>query len=142
MKIDNINAQSGAILLVMVLSFLILSSLFMVFFLRLETQWQQQLFYEKRYYHHFNQAISALNWGLQQRWPSPSQHWYCQAFTDSQIMSCIKQSKHTGFTVIKGISASLPLYALVIYYPDGRLYFTKGQWLDFCPEPNEVDCES
>ncbi|MCO6524429.1 MAG: YgdB family protein [Candidatus Schmidhempelia sp.] len=141
MKIDNADNQSGTALFIMVLIFLMLSSLFMLVFLRLETQWQQQIFYEQRYYHHFNQAISALSWSLQQHWPPPTQQWYCQHLNHNQRVSCIKQSKHPGFTLIKGISDSLPLYALAVYQSDGRLHFSKGQWLDFCPEPSEVDCE-
>ncbi|WP_392566975.1 DUF2509 family protein [Utexia brackfieldae] len=141
MKTVNLSSQSGMVLIAMVMILWMLSLLLLTAMMQVQSYWQKADFYEKRYYQHYNQAYSGLNWALSQAWPVPSRIWYCQRMSSLSLTACFKTSSQADFVLVKGVSKTLPLYYLAQYLPNGQLAITQGHWLDFCPEKKQRDCD-
>ncbi|CAI0957555.1 YgdB family protein [Serratia grimesii] len=104
---------------------------------------------EKHYLQAYNQAVSALSWGVAQSWPRDrlvTTDWWCQK-TDA-LRACAKLSAQTGIVLVRGEAEMNHGEPLRIYQrtkPDGTessigLVAEAGGWLDFCPEKKQVDC--
>ncbi|ATM77125.1 MULTISPECIES: YgdB family protein [Serratia] len=106
---------------------------------------------QQRYLRAYNQAASALSWGLAQPWPRESlqaSHWSCQQISGEALQACARLSARTGLVMVRGagdIAGSEPLWLYQLATQQGGagghlLKAQKGGWLDFCPEKRESDC--
>ncbi len=104
---------------------------------------------EQRYLQAYNQAISALSWGVAQSWPRnrlATNGWWCQK--TAALRACAKLSAQTGIVLVRGeadMNHGEPLRIYQRTKPDGAessivLVAEAGGWLDFCPEKKQVDC--
>ncbi|MGO2158056.1 MAG: YgdB family protein [Serratia proteamaculans] len=104
---------------------------------------------EKRYLQAYNQAASALSWGVVQSWPRGrlvANDWWCQQ--TGELRACAKLSSQAGIVLVRGdaqISHGEPLRLYQRTQPEGTggdigLRVETGGWLDFCPEKKQVDC--
>lgn len=100
---------------------------------------------QQRYLQAYNQAASALSWGMVQSWPTLSGNiWHCQQHL-ANLQACAKLSARAGIVLVRGrgdVSRDdvFWLYQLAAASDGGQLVAEKGGWLDFCPEKNEADC--
>ncbi|WP_417903524.1 YgdB family protein [Chania multitudinisentens] len=106
---------------------------------------------QQRYLRAYNQAVSALNWGLVQSWPREqltTARWQCQQLLADTLQACARRSSRPGIVLVRGagiIPESEPLWlyqlaAETSAVGDIRLQTEEGGWLDFCPEKKESDC--
>lgn len=106
---------------------------------------------QQRYLRAYNQAASALSWGLAQPWPRESlqaTRWSCQQMSGEAMLACARLSARTGLVMVRGagdIEGAEPLWLYQLATQNGgaggnRLKAQKGGWLDFCPEKRESDC--
>ncbi len=106
---------------------------------------------QQRYLKAYNQAASALSWGLAQQWPHGSLQntgWHCLQMNADALQACARLSSHNGVVVVRGAgkivgAEPLWLYQLATEVRESgsvRLVAQKGGWLDFCPEKRESDC--
>lgn len=106
---------------------------------------------QQRYLRAYNQAASALSWGLAQPWPRESLQatkWSCQQLGGEALLACARISAHSGLVMVRGagdIVGSEPLWLYQLATQSGgagshMLKAQKGGWLDFCPEKRESDC--
>ncbi|WP_346826051.1 YgdB family protein [Serratia inhibens] len=104
---------------------------------------------QQRYLKAYNQAASALSWGVAQSWPSKrlgANGWWCQQ--TEELRACAKLSAQAGIVLVRGdgaMSVGEPLRLYQLTKPDGtggtfELRAEIGGWLDFCPEKRETDC--
>lgn len=113
---------------------------------------------EGRYLRAYNQAASALTWGLKQRWHLPDAHWQCQISALLGLKACIKTVEQ-GRLLLKGEAKlrenepPLTLFQLadladdaanpnnnnLVSYKLAVIAHNSG-WLDFCPSKEEMDC--
>ncbi|MDW5501962.1 YgdB family protein [Pseudomonas lundensis] len=104
---------------------------------------------EKRYLQAYNQAASALSWGVAQSWPRgrlATNGWWCQQA--SELRACAKLSAQAGIVLVRGdalVNHDEPLRLYQRAKPDGvggdiSLRAETGGWLDFCPEKKQADC--
>lgn len=108
--------------------------------------WQKAAIYQKQYYHHYNQSLSAIYWSLSQTWNNVTNQWQCKNEPSLQLQACIKLSTlNTGqFAMIKGQSEQFTLYHLATYQNNAgsvKLTIQTGHWLDYCPENRSLDCD-
>lgn len=106
---------------------------------------------QQRYLRAYNQAASALSWGLVQQWPAEylrASQWHCLREQTEALLACIRRSTRTGIVMVRG-AGEMPgaepmwLYQLATEVRTAgnlRLKAEKGGWLDFCPEKRESDC--
>ncbi|MCS3407353.1 YgdB family protein [Serratia sp. AKBS12] len=102
---------------------------------------------QQRYLVAYNQAASALNWGMVQPWPVARltvQRWHCLRHL-AELQVCGKMSVRAGIVVLRGqgtLAGDRPLWLYQLAMPDdkGKLAAVTGGRLDFCPEKNEADC--
>lgn len=112
---------------------------------------------ERRYLRAYNQAASALTWGLKQRWDLPDIHWQCQRSSLLELEACIK-TVGQGKLLLKGEGKlkenepPLKLFQLADLAdevkPNNKNLFRyklaviahHSGWLDFCPTKEETDC--
>lgn len=95
---------------------------------------------ELYFYRHYHLAASSLSWGLMREWPEPHNTWQCQV--QPPLSVCFKHSSHKGLMLVRGVHGSIAVYALGQYQAETQhIHVKKGQWLDFCPEKNESDCD-
>ncbi|WP_447886282.1 YgdB family protein [Serratia fonticola] len=106
---------------------------------------------QQRYLRAYNQAASALSWGLTQPWPRESlqaSHWSCQQISSEALQACARLSARTGLVMVRGagdVAGAEPLWLYQLATQQGGaggylLKAQKGGWLDFCPEKRESDC--
>lgn len=106
---------------------------------------------QQRYLKAYNQAASALNWGLVQPWPRATltaTGWYCLPLDNHELSACARLSARSGVIMLRGQgdmprAAPLWLYQLTTEASGNatiRLQVQKGGWLDFCPEKRASDC--
>ncbi|WON78959.1 YgdB family protein [Serratia sp. UGAL515B_01] len=106
---------------------------------------------QQRYLRAYNQAASALSWGLAQSWPRTSlqtRHWHCQEWQDEALLACVKRLGLGGVVMVRGagqIPGAEPLWLYQLATEFGgeggiNLKAQKGGWLDFCPAKRESDC--
>lgn len=104
---------------------------------------------QQRYLQAYNQAASALNWGVAQSWPRNRlavNGWWCRQ--TAELRTCAKLSAQAGIVLVRGdgaMSEGEPLRLYQLAKPDGEgdtfgLRAEIGGWLDFCPEKREADC--
>jgi hypothetical protein len=104
---------------------------------------------EKQYLQAYNQAASALSWGVAQSWPIgrlATNGWWCQQ--TGELRACAKLSSQAGMVLVRGdaqMSRGEPLRLYQRTQPDGSggdiaLRAETGGWLDFCPEKKQADC--
>ncbi|EFE96036.1 YgdB family protein [Serratia odorifera] len=102
---------------------------------------------QQRYLVAYNQASSALNWGLVQPWPVARlnvQRWHCLRHM-AELQVCGRMSARAGIVLLRGrgtLAGDRPLWLYQLATPDdqGKLAAVVGGRLDFCPERNEADC--
>jgi hypothetical protein len=106
---------------------------------------------QQRYLRAYNQAVSALSWGLVQHWPREqltATRWHCQPLHTDDLQACARLSSRAGIVVVRGSGMMLNAEPLWLYQlasetsavGDIKLQAGKGGWLDFCPEKKESDC--
>jgi hypothetical protein len=106
---------------------------------------------QQRYLRAYNQAISALHWGLVQPWSRTqltNAKWQCQQLKSDDLQACVRRSARTGVIIVRGTGViahgePLSLYQLASETKtvgDVMLQVEKGGWLDVCPEKKESDC--
>lgn len=103
---------------------------------------------QQRYLRAYNQAASALSWGLAQSWPREAlqaTRWSCQQMSGEALLACARLSARTGLVMVRGagdVTGAEPLwlYQLATQNGGNRLKAQRGGWLDFCPEKRESDC--
>ena len=105
---------------------------------------------EKRYLLAYNQAASALSWGVAQSWSHGQLNesgWWCRQTTE--LRACAKLSSQAGIVLVRGeapMNGAEPLRLYQRSKPEGAtgeiaLRAETGGWLDFCPEKKQADCE-
>ncbi|MHA7845573.1 YgdB family protein [Serratia sp. D1N4] len=106
---------------------------------------------QQRYLRAYNQAVSALNWGLVQQWPREqltATRWHCRPLPTDALQACVRRSSRIGIVVVRGAGVIANAEPLWLYQlasetntvGDVALQAEKGGWLDFCPEKKESDC--
>lgn len=106
---------------------------------------------QQRYLKAYNQAASALSWGLAQQWPQDAvqaARWHCLPITTDALQACVRRSSRSDVIVVRGggeVAGAEPLwlYQLATGVNQSgaiRLIAQKGGWLDFCPEKRVSDC--
>jgi len=106
---------------------------------------------QQRYLRAYNQAVSALNWGLVQPWSREqltTTRWHCQQLHSDALQACARRSSRTGIVMVRGagmVTQAEPLWLYQLTSETGavgdvKLRAEKGGWLDFCPEKKESDC--
>jgi len=104
---------------------------------------------QQRYLQAYNQAASALSWGMAQRWPQgglSAGGWLCRQ--NVELSACVRQSARAGMVLVRGEGAlrgGEPLWLYQLSKTEGTgaeagLIAEPGGWLDFCPEKKEADC--
>lgn len=97
---------------------------------------------EQQYVQDFQQAQSALNWGLRQKWTLAT-GWSCQIEGQYRWRACLLRRDDNkgivfGEPLLQGASSPdaklepLRLWHWVTFYGDG-LKPLPGGWIDFCP---------
>lgn len=105
---------------------------------------------QRRYLQAYNQAASALSWGMAQRWPLGGLNadgWLCRH--NGGLTACARLSARAGIVLVRGEGAlrgGPPLRLYQLSKPEGAwaevgLIAEPGGWLDFCPEKWEAGCE-
>lgn len=105
---------------------------------------------QQRYLQAYNQAASALSWGMAQRWPLGGLNadgWLCRR--NGGLTACARLSAREGIVLLRGEGALRGGPPLRLYQqskPEGAraevgLVAEPGGWLDFCPEKREAGCE-
>ncbi|MGE6303477.1 YgdB family protein [Serratia liquefaciens] len=105
---------------------------------------------EMRYLRAYNQAASALSWGVAQSWSHGQLNesgWWCRQTTE--LRACAKLSSQAGIVLVRGeapMNGTEPLRLYQRSKPEGAtgdiaLRAETGGWLDFCPEKKQADCE-
>lgn len=105
---------------------------------------------QQRYLQAYNQAASALSWGMIQRWPRAELNavtWLCRQQTE--LTACARLSARAGVVMVRGRGElrgdePLWLYQLGTFGGAeiaGRMIAQPGGWLDFCPEKRLADCD-
>ncbi|CNE85733.1 YgdB family protein [Yersinia nurmii] len=115
---------------------------------------------EQHYLRSYNLAISALSWGINQRWPlhqfantrQSKKFWHCQEHLSEALRVCIKASVTPNIFVLRGEGLvnhhgqKIDLYQRVApdnvqVSPEGHHIVGIAQgWLDFCPEKERGFC--
>lgn len=106
---------------------------------------------QQRYLKAYNQAASALSWGLVQPWPRATlvaTEWYCLNADNPGLSACVRLSVRPGVIILRGrgdIPGSEPLWLYQLATEASgteilSLQAQKGGWLDFCPEKRSIDC--
>ncbi|NIH11356.1 MAG: YgdB family protein [Serratia symbiotica] len=104
---------------------------------------------QQRYLLAYNQAASALSWGMAQRWPRDQltiNGWLCRQA--SGLTACVRLSAKRGLLMVRGageIRGSDPLWLyqlskLESVDRDVGLIAESGGWLDFCPDQKSTVC--
>ncbi|MGO4745758.1 YgdB family protein [Serratia quinivorans] len=104
---------------------------------------------EKRYLQAYQQAASALSWGVAQSWPRgrlTDNGWWCRQ--SAELRACAKLSAQAGIVLVRGeapVTGGEPLRLYQRAKPEGAggeigLRAESGGWLDFCPEKKQTDC--
>ncbi|CAI0696991.1 MULTISPECIES: YgdB family protein [Serratia] len=104
---------------------------------------------QRRYLLAYNQAASALSWGMAQRWPLErlsGQRWLCRP--GFGFSACVRLSARQGVVLVRGEGEMrggepLRLYQLARAGGDAadvELMAEPGGWLDFCPEKGPAGC--
>lgn len=107
---------------------------------------------QQRYLLAYNQASSALSWGLSDTWPRQTLQattWQCRQLGSEALQACIRPSSRANLLIVRGTGEApgaepLWLYQLASATQQGEsitLHAQKGGWLDFCPEKRATDCE-
>uniref|UniRef100_UPI0036D8AE81 YgdB family protein n=1 Tax=Photorhabdus sp. RM322S TaxID=3342825 RepID=UPI0036D8AE81 len=105
---------------------------------------------ERRYLKAFQQAESALSWGMAQSWllyRDKTEEWYCLQQQEFHLTSCLKRYS-SNFFLLKGVAevASgqfVGLYQWMKLISSGgsdSLIPVESGWLDFCPEADTGFC--
>lgn len=108
---------------------------------------------ERHYLEAYQQAVSALSWGVHYPWiqTAISSSWSCQILPQETLTVCLKLSARTGFYLLKG-SSTLTSYDsegsnIVLYQwitpvagKTEEWEATAHSWLDFCPEYDDKTC--
>ncbi|RLM08812.1 YgdB family protein [Gibbsiella quercinecans] len=104
---------------------------------------------QQQYLRAYNQAASALAWGLTQRWPQAELRagaWHCRQQGSDNLKACARPASREGVVVLRGMGemrnmSPFWLYALTVPGAGDLLIAEPGGWLDFCPEKNAADCD-
>lgn len=138
--------QKGHIALVMVVILMTIGLLLIKSLHSYQEQAQHEWYKEAKYYHAFNQAESALAWGLTLQWEaSTSKNWVCQQNETQNWTSCLKPYKGSVY-VLLGQSpykqgASIKVYQWVEWdAKKQRILPRKNGWLDYCPVQQKGFC--
>lgn len=105
---------------------------------------------QQRYLQAYNQAASALSWGMIQRWPRAdltAAAWLCRQ--RAELTACARLSARAGVVMVRGLGEMRGGEALWLYQlgkfddedPTGGLIAQPGGRLDFCPEKKAADCD-
>lgn len=105
---------------------------------------------QQRYLQAYNQAASALSWGMLQRWPRTelsATAWLCRQ--RAELTACARLSARAGVVTVRGLGEMrggepLWLYQWGAFHGEeavGRVQAQPGGRLDFCPEKRLADCE-
>lgn len=106
---------------------------------------------ERRYLQAYNQAASALNWGIVQHWTQPDQQWQCRSPSAETFTACIRQTTENDIVLLRGESvisvAQQPIRLYRRLQPiaetplENQLLIPLEQgWLDLCPLRQDVQC--
>ncbi|MEH2919651.1 YgdB family protein [Samsonia erythrinae] len=106
---------------------------------------------ERLYLSAFNQALSALNRGLGQRWSALTQHWQCQRLSPDPLVVCLRAASDGVRGILRGegelptTDGPLRLYQRVSFSPlvSGQIALQPlgNGWLDFCPDKEAARCD-
>lgn len=105
---------------------------------------------QQRYLQAYNQAASALSWGMSQRWPRAALSaaaWSCRQ--RAELTACARLSARAGVVTVRGLGEMRGGEALWLYQwgtfdgaeAAGRVQPQPGGRLDFCPEKRLADCD-
>ena len=105
---------------------------------------------QQRYLQAYNQAASALSWGMLQRWPRAelsAAAWLCRQRVE--LTACARLSARAGVVTVRGLGEMRGGELLWLYQwgafdgaeSIGRVQAQPGGRLDFCPEKRPADCE-
>ncbi|EKT58206.1 YgdB family protein [Providencia burhodogranariea] len=143
-----INNQRGNIALVMVIV-LMTVALFLLKALHFyQENARDEFFREKKYIEAFNQAESALSWGIVQSWrfnTAKNAGWQCQQEPNQSWMSCIKHYKGTQFILTgRGLykgNEYISVYRWVLpIVGTQKVQARMKGWLDYCPVDKKGFC--
>lgn len=141
--------QQGNIALVMVVVLMTTALLLLKTLHVYQENALNEFFKEKRYVEAFNQAESALSWGLKQSWRLQTfsrQGWQCQRPPTHLWESCIKHYKGAQF-ILSGKGKYTDQYDVTLYRwvsPISGSQKVRGQikgWLDYCPVYKKGFCQ-
>lgn len=141
--------QEGNIALVMVIVLMTTALLLLKGLHVYQENARNEFFKEKKYVEAFNQAESALAWGLKQSWRLQTfnrQQWQCQKPQAYSWESCIKHYKGAQF-VLSGKGKYKGQYNVMLYRwvsPIAGTQKIRGQisgWLDYCPVDKKGFCQ-
>ncbi len=105
---------------------------------------------QQRYLQAYNQAASALSWGMSQRWPRAELSaavWLCRQ--RAELTACARLSARAGVVTIRGLGEMRGGEPLWLYQwgtfngaeTAGKVQAQPGGRLDFCPEKRLTDCD-
>ena len=105
---------------------------------------------QQRYLQAYNQAASALSWGMSQRWPRAdltAAAWLCRQH--AELTACARLSARAGVVTIRGLGEMRGGETLWLYQwgafdgaeAAGKVQGQPGGRLDFCPEKRLADCD-
>lgn len=105
---------------------------------------------QQRYLQAYNQAASALSWGMIQRWPRAdlaTGAWSCRQ--RAELTACARLSARAGVVMVRGrgeMRGGEPLWLYQLGAFEGaevasRILAQPDSRLDFCPEKRLADCD-
>ncbi|WP_318564615.1 YgdB family protein [Providencia stuartii] len=143
-----VGEQRGNIALVMVIVLMTMGLLLLKTLHFYQDNARDEFFREKSYIEAFNQAESALAWGLKQSWRLTTYrgaNWQCQRPPTQTWVSCIKHYK-SGQFVLSGKGLYKGRHYVTVYRWVAPISKTqkvrpriKG-WLDYCPVNQKGFC--
>lgn len=143
-----IKNQRGNIALVMVITLMTVALLLLKALHFYQENARDEFFREKKYIQAFNQAESALSWGVIQSWQlnnTKNAGWQCQQEPSQSWMSCIKHYKGsqfilTGRSPYKG-NGYVSVYRWVVpIVGTQKVQVRMNGWLDYCPVDKKGFC--
>ncbi|MEQ4623782.1 MULTISPECIES: DUF2509 family protein [Providencia] len=141
--------QQGNIALVMVVVLMTTALLLLKALHFYQENARNEFLKEKKYVEAFNQAESALSWGLQQSWTLQTfsrQKWQCQRASEHSWESCLKHYKGSQF-ILSGKGKYRGQYDVTLYRwvsPIPGTQKVRSQikgWLDYCPVDKKGFCQ-
>lgn len=143
-----IDQQAGNITLIMVAVLMTLGLLLLKALHYYQERGRDELRREIKYFEAFNQAESALSWGLMQPWKknmAKGASWDCQQERTKQWLSCIKHHKSGDF-ILSGkseynLGKQITVYRWVTFTQGTSRIQSRGKgWLDYCPVGKKGFC--